>query len=243
MGAVTQGVPIKLAAMLASELRITHAIETGTYFGTSAAALAHEFEQVWTIELSPDLHRKALDRFGHLPNLHLIQGSSAEVLSRAIAESNAPTLFWLDSHWSGGITAGQEHECPIMDEIAQIDASEHAATSCILIDDARYFLGPPPPPATRDAWPTFMVVMDTLRTMKDRYVTVLDDVVIAVPACAQRALDDYWLGVLAEPDHYQMLLRAALRSLLAKAIKGLQRVFRRRLHSTGRVTRPTGPTG
>ena len=47
-------------------------------------------------------------------------------------------------------------------------------------------------------WPTFLEVADALG--RDRYVTVLDDVVIGVPTELRPVVDDWWRGKLLERD-------------------------------------------
>ena len=63
--------------------------------------------------------------------------------------------------------------------------SAHAAESVILIDDARLFFAPPDPPHKREQWPTFMDIADQVRQRHQRYVTALEDVIVAVPLHAQ----------------------------------------------------------
>jgi hypothetical protein len=82
-------------------------------------------------------------------------------------------VFWLDGHWSAGDTAGEGDECPLLEELATI-GPQHA----ILIDDARLFIEPPPPPHDPSQWPTLEQVMAALA---QREVTIREDVVVALP--------------------------------------------------------------
>lgn len=68
----------------------------------------------------------------------------------------------------------------------------------MLIDDARLFLAPPPPPHDREQWPSFMQVMDALRARHERYVTVFEDVIVAVPLSARATVEDYGMTVAIE---------------------------------------------
>ncbi len=195
MGDIRPGVPLPLVAMLRNGLGLASAIETGTFRGDSAAALSTVFDEVWTIELSHELHRSAVARFSEDPRIHVIQGSSLDVLGTIASDARAPTLYWLDGHWSGGLTAGQGAECPLIGELGLIDSSQSAADSCILIDDARLFLGPPPPPHKRDQWPTFADVFDRIRSAHPRFVTLIEDVIVAVPPQGRAFVEEYWLDL------------------------------------------------
>ena len=96
-------------------------------------------DEVWTIELSDEYFTRASSRFSARSDVHVIHGRSEDRLPAVLADVVGPAVFWLDGHWSGGDTAGEERECPILDEIAAIDAWDHAGGSAILIDDARLF--------------------------------------------------------------------------------------------------------
>ena len=196
MGSVWSGVPIALAESLCKALELEGAIETGTYLGESTRQLAEIFRQVQTIELSPTLYEQAKQQAPTNIAFHL--GSSAEILGQVIANAAGPQLFWLDGHWSGDSTAGVDDECPVLEEIGAIDASAHGAESAVLIDDARLFLVPPPPPHKREQWPTFMEVADLLRLQHPRYVTVVEDVIVAVPPNARRLVEDYAMRKTAD---------------------------------------------
>ncbi len=199
MGSVTFSIPFDLATALLDATGIRHAVETGTYLGGTAGQLARVVDQVWTVELKADILAQARERLAAFDNISLVEGYSPEVLPGILAEVPDPALFWLDGH---GGTFGADDvpshilECPVLEEIAAIDAWPHAAQSVILIDDARAFFG------TllhhRPDWPTFVDVADALG--RDRYVTVLDDVVIAVPLGVRPAVDAWWRGKLLERD-------------------------------------------
>lgn len=186
------GIPIELAEDLSRGLGLTAAIETGTWRGDSAAQMAGVFEQVWTVELSPELHGAAVERHRGQPDIRFLQGESSSVLAELLPTVEGAALFWLDAHWGGSEGAGEQRQCPVLDEIAAIDSWRHAADSCILIDDARWFLGPPDPKLRREDWPTFLEVLDLLRAHHDRYVTILEDVVIAGPPACRQIIDAYW---------------------------------------------------
>jgi hypothetical protein len=77
----------------------------------------------------------------------------------------------------------------VLDEIAAINHGDPA--SSILVDDARMFLGAPLEPHDPAQWPTLLEVTDALR-VHDRHVTLIEDVLVAVPPSARAAVDTYW---------------------------------------------------
>jgi hypothetical protein len=192
-------VPPELAAALRDRLGLRRAVETGTYLGGSARLLAGLFESVVTIELSESLAARAARELADRPNVTVRQGDSRRILPE-LAAADVPTLYWLDGHWSGGETAGAEHECPLLEELAAISAD--TAETALLVDDARLFTASPPPPHDPAAWPTIVEVFDALRSARHgHHVTVLRDLVIAVPGGARDLADRFGRGELdSEPD-------------------------------------------
>jgi len=177
-------VPERLAADLRDRLGLGRAIETGTYRGRSARILAGLFPQVVTIEVDAALVAAASRALSGLPNVTVVHGSSGVELTRLV-DPDTRTLYWLDGHFSGGVTGGGEAECPLLDELAAI-AGGHPE-DCVLIDDARLFLAPPPPPYSEEAWPRFRTVEDALLAANPRRrVIVAHDTIVAVP---ERAAD------------------------------------------------------
>src|SRR5919197_6696258 len=106
-----------LAADLRDRLGLRRGVETGTYEGRSARVLGQTFVEVITIELSQDLAERARETLADAPHVHILQGDSRERL-RELVDPDVPTLWYLDGHWSGGFTAGDSAECPVLEEIA-----------------------------------------------------------------------------------------------------------------------------
>ena len=182
-------VPQKLARGLRDRLGLVRAIETGTYKGDSARALAWIFDEVITIELDPALHRRAVDRLGEITAIRAIHGSSRDQLG-PLVDPGRPTLYWLDGHGSGGATAGEDDECPVLDEVRAAGGGH--PDDCILIDDARLFLEPPPPPHKREQWPTFDEIAAAIHSARPEHrVEVHHDIVVAVPPAAGDLLERF----------------------------------------------------
>ncbi len=184
MGAVDFGIPRNLATLLKTKLGLAYFVENGTYKGDTAAWASEAFDRVWTVEADPALAAQAKARFAAVANVTVVEGDSVAGLARLIPDLPGPALFWLDAHWCGTdatATAGEVDQCPLLRELAAIASSpyEHA----ILVDDARYFLAPPPTPNRIEQWPDAATTIAALRDGRaDRFVGVIDDVFVRVPA-------------------------------------------------------------
>jgi molybdopterin converting factor small subunit len=115
-------------------------IETGTYLGTMINAMKDEFAEIISIELDDELFQRAKNRFSRLTHITVLHGDSVDVLPTILSGLCKPCLFWLDGHYSGGITSKGKLETPIVQELTYI--LEHPiAQHVILVDDAREFNG------------------------------------------------------------------------------------------------------
>ncbi len=126
-------------------------IETGTYLGTTLNAVKHHFKKIHSIELNQKLFEDVKEKFKHYSHIHLVQGDSGEKLKDILSRTNESCLFWLDGHYSGGITSKATLETPIIKGLETI--FKHSLRHIILIDDARCFDG------TND-YPTLKEVKD-----------------------------------------------------------------------------------
>lgn len=116
-------------------------VETGTFLGDMVESLRNDMDHIYSIELSVDLYENACKRFARRRNVTIVQGDSGIILSSILKQINRPCLFWLDGHYSGGITACGSEETPILRELQMIHAHPLASSHVILIDDARQFRG------------------------------------------------------------------------------------------------------
>ena len=114
-------------------------VETGTYLGDMVEAMRERFQTIYSVELSKKLHRRVSRQFKQYKHIHLLQGDSADRLKEIVSQLTSPAIFWLDGHYSGGMTAMGEKECPVREELAAIFTSD--LSHVILIDDARLFNG------------------------------------------------------------------------------------------------------
>lgn len=95
-------------------------VETGTYLGDMVAAAKRHFTRIYSIELDPELYNQAVRRFARWPHILILPGDSAQVLSDLVNRLTGPTLFWLDGHFSQGITARGPIDTPIVQELEAI---------------------------------------------------------------------------------------------------------------------------
>lgn len=184
------GPPEELILALQRARDIRDFVETGTYRGDTAAWAARHFARVATIELSPEYHAAATARFRAQPQVRVLLGDSGAMLRQVAAELPGPAIFWLDAHWSGLDTAGRETECPLLAELAILNAAP--TTHTLLVDDARLFAAPPPRPHRAELWPDLAAIIGALSDGGRRYVVLTDDVLLAVPV-GERAFLTNWL--------------------------------------------------
>jgi hypothetical protein len=190
MGNIVFGVLKDLVLGLATQAGIKNFVETGTYQANTALWAAGHFQQAHTIEAAKPLYDAAVSKFGKTANLHFHNGDSRDCLRQIQQSLDGPALYWLDAHWSGGVTFGQGDECPLLSEIEVVN--QGSVDSIILIDDARLFLSPPPKPHDADQWPDLLTVLSALAQPKPRrFIIVHQDVIVAVPQKHRRFLIDW----------------------------------------------------
>ena len=149
-------------------------VETGTYLGDMVEAQRDHFKKIYSIELSEKLFNKALKRFKDHLHIKILHGDSSIVLNKLMNEIDKPALFWLDGHYSHGMTAKGEKECPVPEELTTILKS--SLPHIILIDDARLFNG------THD-YPTIEQIVEIIRSNNKQYlVEIKDDIIRLTPS-------------------------------------------------------------
>lgn len=130
----------------AAESSLKVFVETGTYLGDTVEAVKNTFKEIYTIELDKTLYQRAKQRFSKEKHIKVIHGDSEKMLPEVLKNVNGPTLFWLDAHYSGGLTAQGNKPTPILEELKCI-LSHPIKDHVILVDDARYFNG-------KNGWPS-----------------------------------------------------------------------------------------
>jgi hypothetical protein len=134
-------------------------------------AMIPHFDHIWTIELGDRLYAEAQEKFRDATNVHLIHGDSGRELGRLIPQLDAPALFWLDAHYSGGPLRGAtsargEKDTPILEELDQLlrAAEPHHV---VVIDDARLF-------GTDPAYPTLDDIAAFVKLRSPRRRIIVD---------------------------------------------------------------------
>lgn len=147
-------------------------VETGTFMGDMVEAQRRNFKEIFSIELSPELWNNAIKRFKTAPEVKILQGNSGVVLHQIMAGMDSPALFWLDGHFSAGITARGDKDCPIYEELEAI-FSYSKQDHIILVDDARLFVGV-------GDYPTIEALTDYIQKKDPRYqIQIKDDIIRA----------------------------------------------------------------
>jgi hypothetical protein len=118
---------------------IDYLIESGTFTGHTVDALKNDFAKIDSIEIEPRLFNDARKKFKKYPNVNIILGDTKFVLPQLISKKNEAAIYWLDGHYSWGITGMGEKITPILDELRAVLSRYQG--DVILIDDARLFVG------------------------------------------------------------------------------------------------------
>lgn len=118
-------------------------VETGTYLGDTTEVLSKSAPMVYSIEPSQALVEKARARFAHHENIHILHGLSETELPKLLSQDqlrNATVNFWLDGHYSAGVTHQGPQETPIIEELQAIEKNlSQLKQVAIFIDDIRCF--------------------------------------------------------------------------------------------------------
>lgn len=155
-------------------------VETGTYRGDMVHAMRNDFKKIYSIELSTELFEAARRRFHGASNIEILQGDSGIVIAQLIPKLDRPTLFWLDGHYSAGMTARGAKDTPIFEELGHIFNSS-MKDYAIVIDDARLFGADP-------AYPTMQELKDYIKSHRpDAVVSVDTDSIRIAPKQAMRS--------------------------------------------------------
>jgi len=145
-------------------------IETGTYFGDMVEALKNKFKRIISIEIDSNLFVKAKKRFINDAHITIVQGDSGKIIPDILIGITDPVIFWLDGHYSGGVTAKGAKECPIFEELEAI-LNNVNLKHVILIDDARCFVG-------KGDYPTIKELTNFVKSKNSQYkVDVKHDII------------------------------------------------------------------
>ncbi len=115
-------------------------IETGTHTGTTAFEMSKYFKTVDTIEIAKNLfdYCQLIKEQKQISNVNLHLGDSSILLEKILKNIKGESIFFLDGHYSSGITGRGIKDVPLLEELKIINA-KYNYSSIIIIDDARLF--------------------------------------------------------------------------------------------------------
>jgi hypothetical protein len=130
-----------LAAIIGMRNKKKYFVETGTYIGKSTYNIQQLFKKVYTCEASKDLHDAAKQLFlltkSH--NIKIYLGDSRLFLKSLSKKICNNSIFFLDAHYSMGITSRKYGTCPLLDELKII--FDKSSEGIIVVDDLRTMNG------------------------------------------------------------------------------------------------------
>jgi len=113
-------------------------VETGTLYGETISNMVNSFNELYTIEVSEDLHARFNRSNYNRDKINSILGDSSEILKNLVPNLTKNTVFYLDGHYSSGETAKGAKDVPLIEELDCInDYFKHEAL--IIVDDVRLF--------------------------------------------------------------------------------------------------------
>ncbi|MBE3138582.1 MAG: hypothetical protein IMZ63_02065 [Actinobacteria bacterium] len=120
-------------------------IETGTHFGQTIFKINSYFDKIHTIEIKEDIYNTVVNMAhtkeshpGSFQNINFHLGDSTYLLPKILKNINEPCVFFLDGHYSHGITGRGEKDTPLLEEVKAIEEF-HNQSSIIIIDDCGMF--------------------------------------------------------------------------------------------------------
>ena len=147
-------------------------VETGTYYGDTVEAVKHLYDSIISIEVDATLYSKACERFAADANVRIVHGDCVGEMPSILAGLRGRAVFWLDGHYSGGVTGKGVVDDPILISLEQI-AAHPVKEHVIFIDDARTFDG-------REGRPDISDVFNYIKKIDERYIIrVQNDIIIA----------------------------------------------------------------
>ncbi len=129
---------------LTEDLHCNVFVESGTFHGETyrKAVESSYFERVYSVEVVEELYQKAHKLYDANGPYRVFLGKSYEVFVSSIFPQCWPDdriFFWLDGHYSGGVTGGAERPCPLLDELIAIRDACPTESVVIAIDDTDDF--------------------------------------------------------------------------------------------------------
>jgi len=152
---------VKQRVLLRNGLRDATWVETGTYMGDTTSVLSKVAKMVYSIEPGPTLFSKAEQRFSNTSNVKIMRGLSEDVFPKLLPTIGGDVCFWLDGHYSAGVTFKGPQDTPILDELTVIGRHiTQMSKMVVMVDDVRCF---DPTNPEYSAYPPVDVLVDWAR--------------------------------------------------------------------------------
>jgi len=135
--AVEPWVRLECLKRVAREHRVNWFVETGTAAGATLEGMFFDMERLFSVELDPSFHHVANSRVGQYDKVSLSLGHSVPWLGFLMPRILVPCLVYLDAHYCGQGSAGDEYGTPILDELDAVFSAP--IRHLIVVDDARGF--------------------------------------------------------------------------------------------------------
>ena len=167
-------IKVKTILKYAKQYKISTLVETGTYLGETVELTKKYFKHIYTIELNKPLYDFTKRLFQRTRKIKIFLGDSSRVLPKILKTINCPCVFWLDAHYSGGITSKSTKETPIMQELKSVLRNK-VKNHVILIDDAGSFTGD-------NDYPTIKEVKTFVKEFLPKHkINIENDIIRIVP--------------------------------------------------------------
>lgn len=112
-------------------------VESGTFMGKTTRWAAERFDEVHTIELSPELYERAVRELVPL-GVTCHHGDTRDVLPGLATAFQEPVVWFLDAHWlDREHAAGAGTELPLEDELVVLAARPYR--DIVIVDDVASF--------------------------------------------------------------------------------------------------------
>lgn len=130
------------------DYKTTVFFETGTFWGDGVAyALQSSFERIISVEIVPDIAKKAADRFAANKQVKIVEAESTAAMEKELGQISDNCVFWLDAHFPGADAGMKEYNAdmdegvrlPLVHESAIIHRLRKGKRDVIIMDDLRIY--------------------------------------------------------------------------------------------------------